>query len=70
MVPVRESAEYLLSDIENAEEVFLASSLREVQGVSVVDGLEFSCPGPVTQRVSALLSERIQAELGEASTIS
>jgi branched-chain amino acid aminotransferase len=70
MVPVRESAEYMLSDIENAEEVFLTSSLREVQGVSVVDGLEFSCPGPMTQRVSDLLSERIQAELGEASTIS
>jgi branched-chain amino acid aminotransferase len=70
MLPVRESAGYLISDIENAEEVFLASSLREVQGVSVVDGLEFGCPGPVTQRVSDLLSERIEAELGEASAIS
>ena len=31
-----------------ASEVFLASSLREVQGVSSLDGLEFTCPGPVT----------------------
>jgi branched-subunit amino acid aminotransferase/4-amino-4-deoxychorismate lyase len=69
LVPVRESAEYRMSDIEDAEEVFLASSLREVQGVSVVDGLEFNCPGPVTQRVSALLSERIEAELGDASAV-
>ena len=46
-----------------AAEVFLASSLREVQGVSALDGLEFACPGPVTQRVSDLLAEHIQAEI-------
>jgi len=70
MLPVRESDKYMLTDIEDAEEVFLASSLREVQGVSLVDGLEFACPGPVTQRVSDLLSERIEAELGKAGTVS
>jgi branched-subunit amino acid aminotransferase/4-amino-4-deoxychorismate lyase len=69
LAPVRESAEYRLSDIEDAKEVFIASSLREVQGVSVVDGLEFDCPGPVTQRVAGLLSERIEAELGRAGTV-
>jgi branched-subunit amino acid aminotransferase/4-amino-4-deoxychorismate lyase len=46
-----------------AAELFLASSLREVQGIASLDGLEFSCPGPVTQRVSDLLAEHIQAEL-------
>jgi branched-subunit amino acid aminotransferase/4-amino-4-deoxychorismate lyase len=43
--------------------VFLASSTREVQGVAEVDGMGFESPGPVTQRVAGLLSERIQAEL-------
>jgi branched-chain amino acid aminotransferase len=69
MVPVRESSGYKLSDIEDAQEVFLASSLREVQGVSAVDGLDFACPGPVTERVSALLCERIEAELSGSKAV-
>jgi branched-chain amino acid aminotransferase len=66
VVPVQESDSYRLDDVLAASEVFLASSLREVQGVSSVDGLEFACPGPVTERVSGLLAERIQAELSGA----
>ena len=50
-----------------AAELFLASSLREVQGVASLDGLDVTtCPGPVTQRVAGLLAERIQAELSGA----
>jgi branched-chain amino acid aminotransferase len=66
VAPVEESDEYKLKDVEDASEVFLASSLREVQGVSLLDGLEFTCPGPVTERVAGLLSERIMAELSGA----
>ena len=47
----------------DASEVFLASSLREVQGVALLDGLEFACPGPVTSRVSDVLVEHIEAEI-------
>jgi branched-chain amino acid aminotransferase len=62
-VPVTEDEGCKLTDVLGANEVFLASSLREVQGVSVLDGLEFACPGPVTSRVSDLLAEHIQAEI-------
>ena len=66
VAPVAESDEYKLQDVLDASEVFLASSLREVQGVSSLDGLSYTCPGPVTQRVAGLLSERIEAELSGA----
>jgi branched-chain amino acid aminotransferase len=63
IVPVTEDESCKLTDVLGATEVFLASSLREVQGVSSLDGLEFKCPGPVTSRVADLLSEHIEAEL-------
>ncbi len=63
IVPVAEDESCNLSDVLGAAELFLASSLREVQGVSSLDGLEFNCPGPVTKKVADLLSEHIQAEL-------
>jgi branched-chain amino acid aminotransferase len=66
MAPVEESHEYKLQDVLEATEVFLASSLREVQGVASLDGLTYTCPGPVTERVAGLLSARIQAELSGA----
>ena len=65
IVPVNEG-DYTTKDIQDSAEVFLASSLREVQGVSELDGLSFPCPGPVTERIAGLLSERIQAELASA----
>jgi branched-chain amino acid aminotransferase len=61
-VPVEEG-DYDLSELLSASEVFLASSVREVQGVSELDGVGFQCPGPATQRVAGVLSELIQAEL-------
>ena len=66
VAPVEESRSYKLNDVLGASEVFLASSLREVQGVASLDDLEFTCPGPVTERVAGLLSERIMAELSGA----
>jgi branched-chain amino acid aminotransferase len=65
IVPVEEG-QYQVSDVLEASEVFLASSVREVQGVVEVDGLGFVSPGPITQRISGLLSERIQAEMSGA----
>ena len=62
---VQESNIAELGDVLGASEVFLASSVREVQGVSELDGVSFECPGPVTQRIAGQLSERIQAELAE-----
>jgi branched-chain amino acid aminotransferase len=61
-VPVEEG-DYDLGELLSASEVFLASSVREVQGVADLDGVSFQCPGPATERVKGLLSELIQAEL-------
>jgi branched-chain amino acid aminotransferase len=69
IVPVTEDANCNLSDVLGASELFLASSLREVQGVSSLDGLDFNCPGPVTQKVADLLAEHIQAELTGAAAL-
>lgn len=63
-VPVEEG-DYDLSELLSASEVFLASSVREVQGVSELDGVSFQCPGPATERVAGVLSELIQAELAQ-----
>ena len=63
LLPVVEDHRSTLTDVLSGSEAFLASSLREVQGVSAIDGLEFQCPGPVTARVADLLSEHIQADL-------
>jgi branched-subunit amino acid aminotransferase/4-amino-4-deoxychorismate lyase len=62
LVPVEEGS-FSLSEVVQGSEAFLASSVREVQGIGELDGISYECPGPVTQRVAGLLSERIQAEL-------
>jgi branched-chain amino acid aminotransferase len=63
-VPVEEG-DYELSELLSASEVFLASSVREVQGVAELDGVGFQCPGSATQRIQGVLSELIQAELSD-----
>lgn len=63
IVPVTEDEGTKLADVLGATELFLASSLREVQAIASLDGLDFQSPGPVTQRVSDLLAEHIQAEI-------
>ena len=52
------------SDLLGADEVFLTSSTRDVQGVHAVgdDGYD-EAPGPVTRRVAAVFARRSAADL-------
>ena len=52
-----------LEELLKADEAFLASTTREVQPVSAVDGASFAAPGPVTSRIMVAVSRRIRAEL-------
>jgi branched-chain amino acid aminotransferase len=52
-----------MDDLSNADEVFLASTTREVQPVVAIDEHRFEGPGPVTQRTGAAAVARIRAEL-------
>ena len=47
-----------------ANEAFLTSSTREVQGVESVDGVALSrCPGPLTEKASAAFAELVERDL-------
>jgi branched-chain amino acid aminotransferase len=50
--------------VERASEVFLASTTRDVQGVSRWDDRELPAPGPVTQEVRAVWEKRESELLG------
>lgn len=50
--------------VEQASEVFLASTTRDVQAVSHWDGRELPAPGPVTAAAAALWREREPELLG------
>lgn len=52
-----------LDELAGAEEAFLTSTLREVQPVNAVDGMEFSLGGPRTSEAAAVLREAIETEL-------
>jgi branched-chain amino acid aminotransferase len=52
-----------MDDLANADEVFLASTTREVQPVVEIDEHRFKGPGPVTRRTAAGALARIRAEL-------
>ncbi|QPP09812.1 aminodeoxychorismate lyase [Streptomyces bathyalis] len=53
-----------LDALERAEEVFLTSSLRDVQAVNRVDGRELpGAPGPVTREAMKLFAERSAADI-------
>lgn len=51
--------------LETADEAFLASTTREVQAVSAIDGHGFEAPGPVTSdladRLHGVVTEALQA---------
>lgn len=52
-----------LGDLENADEAFLASSVREVQGVDKLGDRTFDlAPGPLTKLAHATLQEIVQEE--------
>ena len=50
-------------EVAAADEVFLTSSLRDVQGVRRWDDRHFPAAGPVTRRVAAVFAERSTADL-------
>jgi branched-chain amino acid aminotransferase len=54
-----------LEQLLGAEEAFLASTARETQPVSEIDGRPCDAPGPVTRRVSEAVAARIRAELAK-----
>jgi len=53
-----------LEQLLAADEVFMASTTREVQPVAAVDETTFAQPGAVTERTAARVSAAIQSELG------
>jgi branched-chain amino acid aminotransferase len=53
-----------LDDVRAAEEAFIASTVREVMPISVVDDIELpSAPGPVTLDAHARFQARVEREL-------
>ena len=48
--------------LQHADEVFLTSTLRDVQGVHRVDARELAAPGPVTKDVMAIFAVRAAAD--------
>lgn len=52
-----------LERLLGADEAFIASTAREVQGVIAVDDQVYRAPGPVTARTAATVMERIRTEL-------
>jgi branched-chain amino acid aminotransferase len=55
-----------LSDLTEAEEAFLASTTREIQPVTAVDGSEMdAAPGPRTREAQAAFAATVRRELGD-----
>jgi branched-chain amino acid aminotransferase len=52
-----------LDELYAAEEVFVASTTREVHPVAAVDDHAYTVPSPVTDRIAGLVTERIKAKL-------
>ncbi|MEV7781700.1 aminodeoxychorismate lyase [Kitasatospora sp. NPDC088351] len=53
-----EEADLPFSALQDAEEIFLTSTLRDVQAVTRVDDRELAGPGPVTAKAMAVFTER------------
>lgn len=65
-LPVSEGS-WPLGDLLGAAEAFLASTTREIQAISSVDGAELgAAPGPVTERAQEAFAATRERELGEA----
>jgi branched-chain amino acid aminotransferase len=52
-----------LEELGEADEAFLASTIREVQAIAAIDEQLFDAPGPVTGQIAAKVGEAIRAEL-------
>ena len=61
-VPAAEEADLPFSALQDADEIFLTSSLRDIQGVHRVDDRELPAPGPVTKEVMEIFAERSAAD--------
>lgn len=55
-----------LEEFVKADEVFLASTVREVHPVRAVDEQEFPAPGPISAEIAETVSARIRSELAAA----
>ncbi len=62
-----EEGVYDLSDLQQATEAFMASTGREVQPVSAIDGAELAWPGEHTSAAMEAFRNAIERELGAAA---
>jgi branched-chain amino acid aminotransferase len=61
-----EEGSWHVDDLRGAQEAFLASTTREIQAVSSVDGRDFpTAPGPRTQEAQQAFAETLGRELRE-----
>jgi branched-chain amino acid aminotransferase len=59
-----EQGSFHVDDLRAASEAFLASTVREVQPVAAIDGVELSAaPGPRTREAQAAFAETLRREL-------
>ncbi|HET9719293.1 MAG TPA: aminotransferase class IV [Solirubrobacteraceae bacterium] len=61
-----EERESTLEDVLDAEEVFLASTMREVHPVAALDAREYGAETPVTDAAADAVSRRLADELAQA----
>ena len=61
-----EEGEFPVDDLRGASEAFLASTTREVQPISAVDGVALpAVPGPHTLEAQQAFAETLEREMGE-----
>jgi branched-chain amino acid aminotransferase len=64
-----EEGAWPVADLRAAQEAFLASTTREVQAISAIDGVALpEAPGPRTREAEQAFASRLQRELDEMST--
>ncbi len=51
------------AELDQVDEAFLTSTLREVQSIATVDGKEIPCPGPYSERLASAFKDLIEREL-------
>ena len=62
-----EQGVYDLPDFQGATEAFMASTGREVQPISAIDGRDLEWPGPHTEKAMEAFRSAIESELGAAA---